>query len=86
MHRRRVMDRPQVTPPGRAIRHRLRTRRDDELVPNVRGNRQPRPRARLPVAYSAGVGSSPAGTTLRCGAWTPIAVTTAAKSMKPASA
>jgi hypothetical protein len=33
MHRRRVMDRPQATPPSRAIRHRLRTRLDNELFP-----------------------------------------------------
>jgi hypothetical protein len=33
MPRRRVMDRPQVTPPSRAIRHRLRTRLGNEVFP-----------------------------------------------------
>ncbi len=37
-------------------------------------------------SYAAVVGSNPAGTTLRRGAYTPITVTTAANNMKPASA
>lgn len=37
------------------------------------------------AAYSAGEASSPARRAWRRGAWTPIAVTSAANSMKPAS-
>ena len=61
MHRRRVMDRPQVTLPSRAIRRRLGTRLGDALFPTGRCKRQSGPHAHLFAAYSAGVGSSPAG-------------------------